>query len=48
MNDQSAAVTIAFRIPGTWANPGELLERLPEGVRLTPETLVLADGSEVG
>jgi hypothetical protein len=48
MSDQLASVEISLRIPGNWANPGELIERLPEGVRLTPESLGLADGSEVG
>ena len=29
MNDPTTAVTIAFRIPGRWAHPRELVERLP-------------------
>jgi hypothetical protein len=36
-----------LRIPGTWAHPGELLERLPEGFRLTPESLTLPDGTSI-
>ncbi len=46
MNDSSAAVTIDLRIPGTWQHPGELIERLPPGCRLTPEALRLPDGSQ--
>jgi hypothetical protein len=38
---------ITLRIPGDWSHPGELLERLPEGVRLTPETLILPNGPEI-
>lgn len=43
-----AAVQVAFRIPGTWSHPGELVKRLPSGCRLAEESLVLADGTEVG
>lgn len=42
------AIEIAFRIPGPWGHPKELLDRLPAGCRLTPESLSLADGTEVG
>jgi hypothetical protein len=47
MNDPPTPVTIALRIPGRWAHPRELVERLPAGCRLTPESLILADGTEV-
>ena len=40
-------VRIAFRIPGDWSHPRELIERLPEGFRITAESLVLPDGTEV-
>lgn len=42
------AVTVALRIPGLWTQPQELIERLPEGCRLTPESLVLPGGTEAG
>jgi hypothetical protein len=42
------AVEIAMRIPGLWSHPKELLDRLPEGHRLTPESLFLPDGTEIG
>jgi hypothetical protein len=45
--EAAAPVTIVFRIPGRWAHPGELIERLPEGYRLTPEALLLPDGTQV-
>src|SRR5258708_36881513 len=38
---------ITLRIPGDWSHPGELLERLPDGVRLTPEALILPDGPKI-
>lgn len=47
MNDPTDPITVAFRIPGQWANPRELIQRLPEGHRLTPETLTLSDGTEI-
>ncbi|MBI3824348.1 MAG: hypothetical protein HY289_16910 [Planctomycetes bacterium] len=48
MNEPADAVTIALRIPGTWSHPRELVERLPAGCRLTPDTLVLPDKTEIG
>jgi hypothetical protein len=47
MNDPSASVEIALRIPGKWSHPGELIERLPADCRLTPEALILPDGTEI-
>ncbi len=44
---QDTPVMIALRIPGQWAHPRELIERLPEGCRLTPESLFLPDGAEI-
>jgi hypothetical protein len=46
MGSDNEAIEIAMRIPGQWNHPGELVERLPEGVQLKGNTLVLADGSE--
>jgi hypothetical protein len=46
-NPQAAPVRVTLRIPGKWAHPGELLERLPAGCRLSPESLVLPDGTSV-
>jgi hypothetical protein len=47
MDEQTAAVEICLRIPGTWDSPRELIEQLPRECRFTPESLVLPDGSEV-
>lgn len=48
MNEPANPITIALRIPGQWAHPKELIERLPDGCRLTGEALILPDGKEVG
>jgi hypothetical protein len=47
MNDTNERLKIALRVPGDWSHPGELLERLPEGFRLTPEELVLPSGTKI-
>lgn len=47
MTQPSNSVTTTLRIPGTWAHPGELIERLPPGYRLTPDALFLPDGTEI-
>ncbi|MGH7138532.1 MAG: hypothetical protein ACREHD_22515, partial [Pirellulales bacterium] len=36
-----------LRIPGGWSHPRELLQRLPEGFRLSAESLLLPDGAEI-
>jgi hypothetical protein len=48
MTEPAAEVEIAFRIPGPWSHPRELLARLPADCRLTPESLTLPDGTQVG
>lgn len=47
MAEMHSEIEIALRIPGTWSHPGELLERLPAGYRLTPEKLIMPDGSAI-
>lgn len=47
MNEPADPITIALRIPGTWSHPKELIERLPDGFRLTGEALILPDGTAV-
>ena len=47
MSDAPAPIEIAFRIPGTWAHPGELVQRMPPGCRLSPEGLTLPNGARV-
>jgi len=48
MNEPAAPVEIVFRIPGKWSHPRELIQRLPDGYRLTAEGLILPDSTEVG
>ena len=48
MNESAAPVKIAFRIPGKWSHPRELIQGLPAGYRLTAEALILPDGTEIG
>jgi hypothetical protein len=47
MTASSPSVHVTLRIPGAWSHPGELVERLPAGYRLTPETLRLPDGADL-
>src|SRR5205823_4139292 len=47
MIEPAAPVTISLRIPGQWSHPRELVERIPAGHRLTPDTLFLPDGTEI-
>jgi hypothetical protein len=47
MNERTAPVTIALRIPGKWSHPEELVRRLPAGWRLTPEALIFPDKTQV-
>jgi hypothetical protein len=47
MNKSDAASRITLHIPGDWSHPRELVERLPEGFRLTPESLLLPDRTEI-
>lgn len=41
-------ITITFRIPGRWSQPKELVDRLPAGYQLTPESLILPDDTVIG
>jgi hypothetical protein len=43
----SPAITINLRIPGQWKHPGELLKSIPPSYQLTPETLILKDGTSI-
>ena len=48
MNESATEITVALRIPGQWSHPRDLIERLPTGYRLTPESLILPDATQVG
>jgi hypothetical protein len=47
MNEATAEIRIDLRIPGKWKHPRELIDRLPAGCRLTPESLTLPDGTPI-
>jgi hypothetical protein len=47
MNESSKPVEVVLRIPGNWSHPKELVERMPAGYRLTPEALVMPDGTSI-
>jgi hypothetical protein len=47
MREPAPSIRVGLRIPGTWSHPRELLERMPAGYRLTPDTLVLPDETEI-
>jgi hypothetical protein len=47
MAESHAPVEVVLRIPGTWSHPRELVESLPAGYRLTPEALIMPDGTKV-
>jgi hypothetical protein len=44
-NTARTSIEVTMRIPGMWEHPGELVEGLPKGYRLTPEELILPDGA---
>jgi hypothetical protein len=47
MNEPATPIHINLRIPGQWSHPGELIQRLPAGYRLTAEALHLPDTTQV-
>ena len=48
MSDPNHPVTVALRIPGQWSHPKDLIKGLPVGCRLTGDSLILPDATEVG
>jgi hypothetical protein len=47
INTTDRSIEITLRIPANWEHPRDLLDAIPAGFRLMPETLVMPDGSEV-
>jgi hypothetical protein len=47
MNETNTVPRTTLRVPGNWSHPGELIERIPAGFRLTPEALIMPDRTEV-
>jgi hypothetical protein len=42
--DTKPAIEVTMRLPGSWQDPGELIEKLPAGCRLTSTELILGSG----
>jgi hypothetical protein len=47
MDRAAQSPLITLRIPADWSHPGELVERLPAGFRLTPDALTLPNGAKI-
>jgi hypothetical protein len=47
MNEPAPSIIVDLRIPGRWSHPRDLIERLPDGCRVTPEALILPDGARI-
>jgi hypothetical protein len=47
MSQATHSPKITLRIPGDWSHPRELVDRLPAGFRLTPDTLSLPNGAQI-
>ena len=47
MNEPAPSIIVDLRIPGRWSHPGDLIERLPHGCRVTPKALILPDGARI-
>jgi hypothetical protein len=45
--NEPTLVRVDLRIPGKWANPQELVLRLPAGYRLKPQALILPDKTQI-
>ena len=43
----SPSVFVDLRIPGMWSRPGDVIERLPDSYRVTPQGLILPDGTQI-
>jgi hypothetical protein len=47
MTQTASSIMVDLRIPGRWANPRELIGRLPNNCRATPQALILANGVRI-
>jgi hypothetical protein len=43
----SPSVIVDLRIPGRWSHPKDLIERLPNTCRVTPQVLIMPDGARI-
>jgi hypothetical protein len=47
MNKTDSSVIVNLRIPGRWSHPRDLIERLPDSCRVTPQALILPNGARI-
>ncbi len=47
MNKTAPSVIVDLRIPGRWSHPRDLVQRLPDSCRVTPQVLILPDGARI-
>src|ERR1700752_4759243 len=47
MNEPTPSIEVNLRVPGTWSHTQALIYLLPANCRLTPEALILPDGTQV-
>jgi hypothetical protein len=47
MNKTAPPILVNLRIPGRWSHPKDLIKRLPNSCRLTPEAMILPDGARI-
>jgi hypothetical protein len=45
--EANAVVETTLRIPGVWRHPRELIAGMPAGYRLTPQAVIMPDGTEI-
>jgi hypothetical protein len=47
MNKTAPSIIVDLRIPGRWSDPRDLVQRLPNSCRMTPQMLTLPDGARI-
>lgn len=47
MNITAPSIIVDLRIPGRWSHPRDLIERLPDSCRMTPQVLILPGGARI-
>jgi hypothetical protein len=47
MDKTTPSIIVDLRIPGRWSNPKDLIGRLPNGCRITPQSLTLPEGARM-
>jgi hypothetical protein len=47
MNKTTPSIIVDLRVPGRWPRLGDLIKRLPQDCRVTPQALILPDGARI-